>query len=333
MIPVLVLMIAAAPQTQAEASPQDTSAVKAAADHFALDLPAEQDPPPEVHLNAPDARAAPVESVTDARAPATDNGSPPAAEAPLAPSADAVMPAPPETASPSLPASPPQDEGDPSKVDAAPIAGTAIPASDVALPADNAAAPAGDAKTAPDASATPPGDAAPASQPSPDAVVGADKNAPAAAGTDTPAPAPSAAAPETSAPADNNSNSNPSPDKAMRSDTAVDPDPTGTPALHAGFTLDTPIAELVADPRARAVLDKDLPGLSDDPNLAKFSALSLRKFQPLTGGQLTDKLLQQTANDLVLAASGNAPSSPNDLNPTAMPAPKTSGHDRFSDGR
>ena len=64
------------------------------------------------------------------------------------------------------------------------------------------------------------------------------------------------------------------------------------------FDLDTPIAQLIASPQARAVLDKDLPGLSTDENLPKFQALSLRRFQPLTGGQLSDDLLARTAADL-----------------------------------
>jgi len=79
------------------------------------------------------------------------------------------------------------------------------------------------------------------------------------------------------------------------------------------FTLDTPIIELIADPRAKAVLDKDMPGLSGDKNLDKFKYLSLRKFQPLTGGQLTDDLLNATGNDLAAISSG-AP----------MPQPKRS---------
>ena len=62
----------------------------------------------------------------------------------------------------------------------------------------------------------------------------------------------------------------------------------------AGFSLDT----LIADPRAKAVLDRDLPGLSDDKNLDKFKALNLRKFQPLTGGQLTDSMLVKIGADL-----------------------------------
>ncbi|MBB5715887.1 hypothetical protein [Sphingomonas aerophila] len=71
--------------------------------------------------------------------------------------------------------------------------------------------------------------------------------------------------------------------------------PLTPPAL---FDLDTPIAQLIASPQARAVLDKDLPGLSTDESLPKFQALSLRRFQPLTGGQLSDDLLSRTAADL-----------------------------------
>jgi hypothetical protein len=74
--------------------------------------------------------------------------------------------------------------------------------------------------------------------------------------------------------------------------------PAADDAAQAHFTLDTPIRVLIADPAAKAVLDKDLPGLSTDENLAKFEDKSLRQFQPLTGGQLTDALLAKTGKDL-----------------------------------
>ena len=70
------------------------------------------------------------------------------------------------------------------------------------------------------------------------------------------------------------------------------------------FSLDTPIVKLIADYRARAVLDKDLPGLSTDEHLDKFESLSLRRFAPLTGGQLTEALLTKTAYDLAAIAAG-----------------------------
>ena len=94
-------------------------------------------------------------------------------------------------------------------------------------------------------------------------------------------------------------------------------------AVH--YTLDTPIKVLVADPAAKAVLDKDLPGMSSDENLPKFEDKSLRQLQPLTGGQLTDALMTEVGADLaaldgsaVPAADGAAPAT------DAAPAPEAS---------
>ena len=71
------------------------------------------------------------------------------------------------------------------------------------------------------------------------------------------------------------------------------------------YTLDTPIHDLIANPATRAVLDRNMPGLSTDENLPKFDRLGLRAFQPLTGGQLTGPMLVQMAKDL--AKIGGAP--------------------------
>ena len=76
------------------------------------------------------------------------------------------------------------------------------------------------------------------------------------------------------------------------------------PAAAVGhFTLDTPIKDLIADPAAKAVLDKNLPGMSSDENLPKFEDKSLRQLQPLSGGQLTDALMKQVAADLAAIGS------------------------------
>ena len=95
------------------------------------------------------------------------------------------------------------------------------------------------------------------------------------------------------------------------------------PAINAHYTLDTPIKALIADPQAKAVLDKDLPGMSTDPNLAKFEDKSLRQLQPLTGGQLTDDMLKKVAQDLGgISADGAATPSPaTGDQPAADPAP------------
>ena len=85
----------------------------------------------------------------------------------------------------------------------------------------------------------------------------------------------------------------------------VAPVAAATPAA-GGYSLDTPIADLIAEPRAKAILDRDVPGMSDDPNLPKFQALSLRKLAPLSGGQMTPALLAKVGADLA-AIDGAAP--------------------------
>lgn len=94
---------------------------------------------------------------------------------------------------------------------------------------------------------------------------------------------------------------------ATASSDASMPEPavsTGSPGTR--LSLDTPIADLIADPRSKAILDRDMPGMSDDPNLPKFRALSLRKLAPLSGGQMTAALLAKVATDLA-AIDGVAP--------------------------
>ena len=74
-----------------------------------------------------------------------------------------------------------------------------------------------------------------------------------------------------------------------------------------GYSLDTPIADLIAEPRAKAILDRDVPGMSDDPNLPKFQSLSLRKLAPLSGGQMTPALLAKVAADLAAIEGASTP--------------------------
>ncbi len=75
------------------------------------------------------------------------------------------------------------------------------------------------------------------------------------------------------------------------------PAPAATPAA-AKFNLDTPIEAIVADPRAKAVLDADLPGVSTHPSYDMFKGMSLRAVQPMSGGKLTDEALKKVEADL-----------------------------------
>ena len=126
--------------------------------------------------------------------------------------------------------------------------------------------------------------------------------------TSVAAPQPGTAAPAGDAPAGSNGAAATTSAEAAASASAR----TG---LRVSYTLDTPIRDLIGNPAAKAVLDRDLPGLSDDDNLPKFAALGLRQFQPLTGGQLTDAMLAKVARDL--AAVGGTTLAPP---PAASPA-------------
>ncbi|CAN5136986.1 hypothetical protein BH10PSE4_BH10PSE4_05600 [soil metagenome] len=64
------------------------------------------------------------------------------------------------------------------------------------------------------------------------------------------------------------------------------------------LTLDTPIAEIAADPEGKAVLDKDVPGLTSHPMYDRFKSLSLKELQPKMGGGIDDNAMASTARDL-----------------------------------
>ncbi|WP_010546026.1 hypothetical protein [Sphingomonas elodea] len=70
------------------------------------------------------------------------------------------------------------------------------------------------------------------------------------------------------------------------------------PAAAAKFNLDTPIETLIADEKAKAVLDTDIPGLSAHPALDQFKSMSLRAVQPFSQGALTDEMLKKVETDL-----------------------------------
>lgn len=90
-----------------------------------------------------------------------------------------------------------------------------------------------------------------------------------AQGTAAPAPAPATAAPATAAPA---------------SDTK--------------FNLDTPLQDIVADEKGKAVIDKHFPGMIALPEYEMFKAISLSQLQPYSNGKITDEMLAATAKDL-----------------------------------
>ena len=64
------------------------------------------------------------------------------------------------------------------------------------------------------------------------------------------------------------------------------------------ITADTPIAVICAHPAGRAVLDRDLPGLTSRPEYVFFKGMSLKALQPMSHGKLTDADIQRVDEDL-----------------------------------
>jgi len=246
----------------------DRDRATAAAARFSLDLSPSEDPPPPVALNPPTPDSAPAGT----------------------PAAPAIADAPKPAGGMVTTDLPPSDVAQPPADGAPPAAGQpAVPA-----PADAGASPANDmaAKDKPDAAPEPApvaNDAAPPASPAVDPAV---------------VPAPDGAKPADSAAAATSTDI-----AAPASNAPFVPPPPTFVTVKSGthFSTDTPIVDLIADPQAKAVLDKDLPGLSDDQNLDKFKYLSLRGFQPMTGGQLTDDMLKTVNDDLAALSAAPAP--------------------------
>ena len=79
---------------------------------------------------------------------------------------------------------------------------------------------------------------------------------------------------------------------------AAPPAPDAAAATPAKLSINSTIETLVADAKAKAVLDANLPGLTSHPAFDQFKAMSLRAVQPFSGGVITDEALKKIEADL-----------------------------------
>lgn len=79
------------------------------------------------------------------------------------------------------------------------------------------------------------------------------------------------------------------------------PPPPPAAAAHGKLGLDTPLSELMADPRTRKVMDRRLPGLKDNPHYAMIEGMSLREIAPMSEGKLTPEVLAKIDAELQAA--------------------------------
>src|ERR1700692_1370177 len=78
---------------------------------------------------------------------------------------------------------------------------------------------------------------------------------------------------------------------------------TATPALT--LSLDTPVEHIAADPRGKAILNRDVPGLLASPSYFMFENMSLSQIAAVSGGRITKAELDLVQADLSqLSATG-----------------------------
>ena len=70
-------------------------------------------------------------------------------------------------------------------------------------------------------------------------------------------------------------------------------------AANVGYsTATTKIGTLLANPAAKAIVDKHVPGFSDNPSIGMAAEMTLRDIQPMAGDKLTDEVLALIDADL-----------------------------------
>jgi hypothetical protein len=70
------------------------------------------------------------------------------------------------------------------------------------------------------------------------------------------------------------------------------------PTATAKFGLDTPIEQIAADPKGKAVIDADLPGVTTHQAYDMFKSMSLNQLMPMSQGKITPELLVKVQADL-----------------------------------
>ena len=63
-------------------------------------------------------------------------------------------------------------------------------------------------------------------------------------------------------------------------------------------TINSTLKDLMADPKAKAVLDKHFPGFSSNPQLQMAMGMTLKQIQPFSRGVITDEKLKAVEEDL-----------------------------------
>ena len=101
-------------------------------------------------------------------------------------------------------------------------------------------------------------------------------------------------------------------------------DPTTAPTPPpARLCIDSPIRDLLANPAAVAVLDKDMPGMTSDPRLDMVKSMSMRQIARFPEAHLDDAKLARIEADLEGATAGAVIASRGSTSPASSPTAPT----------
>ena len=65
------------------------------------------------------------------------------------------------------------------------------------------------------------------------------------------------------------------------------------------FSVDTTkIGDLLANAQAKAIVDKNLPGFSANPQISMTKGMTLKQIAPMTGGKVTPAILKAIDEEL-----------------------------------
>jgi hypothetical protein len=84
----------------------------------------------------------------------------------------------------------------------------------------------------------------------------------------------------------------PTPAPAAPAAAAPMPGMAGKPSVKTSM-----ISDLLANPATKAVIDKDLPGLTADPRLQQAMSMTLTDIEPYSEGKITDAVLAKVQTD------------------------------------
>jgi hypothetical protein len=63
-------------------------------------------------------------------------------------------------------------------------------------------------------------------------------------------------------------------------------------------TINSTLKDLLADPKAKAVIEKHFPGFASNPQLQMAMGMTLKQVQPFSRGAITDDKLKAVEEDL-----------------------------------